>query len=63
MTDPICDAARRFVGLGFDTLRRTRTRSDGTTVEVPAIDALFQAVEHLRGHADDASLTRLLWNG
>jgi len=154
MTDPVCDAARRFIGLGFDTLRRAvdglsaealnwkpagdetnsiavlathaahatrllvhmaaglelpprdrpaefaasvdgpgpllalidhlaaecdtvldgaagtdwtapraRTRSDGTSVEVPAIDALFQAVEHLRGHADEASLTRHLWNG
>lgn len=41
---------------------RRRTRSDGETVEVTAAEALIQAVDHLRGHADEASLTRHIWS-
>jgi hypothetical protein len=40
---------------------RQRRRDGGEVVEVPAVEALFHAVEHLRGHADEASLTRHLW--
>lgn len=41
---------------------RRRTRSDGEVVEVTAAHLLVQAVEHLRGHADEASLTRHVWS-
>jgi hypothetical protein len=37
---------------------RTRTRGDGSTSEMPAAYALIHAIEHLRGHVDEASLTR-----
>jgi hypothetical protein len=40
---------------------RTRTRSGGESVESPAAAFLMQAVVHLRGHADEASLTRHFW--
>lgn len=40
---------------------RTRRRDDGSLIEASAAVALFHAVEHLRGHADEASLTRHLW--
>ncbi len=40
---------------------RQRRRDDGEVVEIPAAEALFHAVEHLRGHADEASLTRHFW--
>ncbi len=40
---------------------RERRRDGGEVVEIPAAEALFHAVEHLRGHADEASLTRHLW--
>jgi hypothetical protein len=40
---------------------RERRRDSGEVVQIPAAEALFYAVEHLRGHADEASLTRHLW--
>jgi len=40
---------------------RTRHRDDGSLIEMSAAAALFHAVEHLRGHADEAALTRHLW--
>jgi hypothetical protein len=39
---------------------RHRTRGDGTTSEMPAAYALIHGIDHLRGHADEASLTRHL---
>lgn len=40
---------------------RQRRRDAGDVVEIPAAEALFHAVDHLRGHADEASLTRHFW--
>lgn len=40
---------------------RQRMRDNGEVIEIPAAEALFHAVEHLRGHADEASLTRHFW--
>jgi hypothetical protein len=40
---------------------RQRQRDGGEVVEIPAAEALFHAVDHLRGHADEASLTRHFW--
>jgi len=40
---------------------RERRRDSGEVVHIPAAEALFHAVEHLRGHADEASLTRHFW--
>ncbi len=40
---------------------RQRTRDDGEVVETSASYYLIHAVEHLRGHADEASLTRHMW--
>jgi hypothetical protein len=37
---------------------RTFTRADGTTAEMTAAWALVHGVDHLRGHADEAALTR-----
>jgi hypothetical protein len=41
--------------------RRRRTRDDGEVVDESAAYVLLHAVEHLRGHADEASLTRHAW--
>ena len=40
---------------------RTRRRDDGSISEMTAAEALLFAVTHLRGHADEAALTRHLW--
>lgn len=40
---------------------RKRRRDGGEVVQIPAAEALFHAVDHLRGHADEASLTRHCW--
>lgn len=40
---------------------RERKRSGGEIVERSAASVLIQAVTHLRGHADEASLTRHMW--
>lgn len=40
---------------------RERKRSSGEIVERSAASYLIQAVTHLRGHADEASLTRHMW--
>ena len=56
-----CAAVLEAAGsIDWGTLRR-RHRDDGSIVEMPAADALFHAVEHLRGHADEAALTRHVW--
>ena len=40
---------------------RQRRRDNGEVVQMSAVEALLHAVEHLRGHADEASLTRHFW--
>jgi hypothetical protein len=40
---------------------RTRRRDDGSIVEMSTAEALLFAVTHLRGHADEAALTRHFW--
>ncbi len=42
---------------------RLRTRGDGSTSEMPAAYALIHGIDHLRGHADEASLTRHVVGG
>lgn len=37
---------------------RCRTRADGSVWEISAAYAMLHAVDHLRGHADEAALTR-----
>jgi len=37
---------------------RTFPRADGTTAEMTAAWALIHGIDHLRGHADEAALTR-----
>lgn len=37
---------------------RSFTRADGSIAEMTAAFALLHAIDHLRGHADEASLTR-----
>ena len=41
--------------------RRQRGRDGGEIVEMSAAGALIKAVTHLRGHADEAALTRHMW--
>lgn len=56
-----CAAVLEAAGpIDWGALRR-RHRDDGSIVEMPAADALFHAVTHLRGHADEAALTRHFW--
>jgi hypothetical protein len=40
---------------------RARRRDDGSIVEMTSAEALLFAVTHLRGHADEAALTRHFW--
>jgi len=40
---------------------RQRRRDDGSISEMAAGEALLFAVTHLRGHAEEAALTRHLW--
>lgn len=50
-------------GGGFDWgAKIRRTRSTGEAVELSAAQLLLHAVTHLRGHADEAALTRHLWS-
>lgn len=46
--------------IDWGTVREFR-RADGTVREMTAAFALVHAVDHLRGHADEAALTRHLW--
>lgn len=55
----ILDGAPDHVNWG-DT--RTRTRPDGSTADRTAAFWLVHAVEHLRGHADEAALTTHMWD-
>lgn len=41
---------------------RPVTRRDGSTMDVTAALWIVHIVEHLRGHADEAGLTRHVWN-
>ena len=42
-------------------MRKTHGRGGDSPPEVPAAFALIHATEHLRGHVDQMSLTRQLW--
>jgi len=56
-----CIAALDDAGrVEWDEMRQ-RKRSNGEIVETSAAYALIQAVVHLRGHTDEASLTRHMW--
>ncbi len=50
----------RAAGVDWGEVRR-RTRDDGSVMEMSAAYALLHAVDHLRGHTDEASLTRHVW--
>jgi hypothetical protein len=41
---------------------RSRTRADGSVWEMTAAYAMLHALDHLRGHADEAALTRHVLN-
>jgi hypothetical protein len=43
--------------------QRTLTRADGTVAEMTAAWALIHGIDHLRGHADEAALTRQVVTG
>ncbi|MFH1329462.1 MAG: DinB family protein [Actinomycetota bacterium] len=47
-------------GIDWSTPRQRR-RDDGSILEMSAAEALLFAVTHLRGHADEAALTRHFW--
>jgi hypothetical protein len=56
-----CDAALDTAGsVGWSDTRQRR-RHDGSVNEVSVAYVLLHAVTHLRGHADEASLTRHAW--
>jgi DinB superfamily len=57
-----CDTIlQACAGLDWSTPRQRR-RDDGALVEMSAAEALLFAVTHLRGHADEAALTRHFWS-
>ncbi len=47
--------------MDWAALRRTQGRGGDVPTEVSAAFALIHATEHLRGHVDQISLTRQLW--
>jgi hypothetical protein len=47
--------------VNWGTSRKTRGRGGDAPPEVPAAYALIHATEHLRGHVDQVSLMRTLW--
>ncbi len=53
-------ALEAAAGTDWDNTREW-TRAGGGTMEVTAAYALIHALEHLRGHVDQASLVRHLW--
>ena len=56
-----CDALLdTMAGIDWGAMRQRR-RDDGSISEMSAAEALLFAVTHLRGHADEAALTRHLW--
>jgi len=56
-----CDAILEpCAGIDWSTPRQRR-RDDGSILEMSAAEALLFAVTHLRGHADEAALTRHFW--
>jgi hypothetical protein len=56
-----CDALLGAAGpIEWSAVRR-RSRDDGSIAAWSAAYALFHAIDHLRGHADEASLTRHVW--
>jgi hypothetical protein len=56
-----CDAILEpCAGIDWSTPRQRR-RDDGSILEMSAVEALLFAVTHLRGHADEAALTRHFW--
>lgn len=70
------DAFRRIVGgladdclaalqaadaVDWTTMRATQGRGGNAPPEIPAAYALIHATEHLRGHVDQVSLMRRLW--
>lgn len=56
----ILDAAPDSIDWGT---ARSRPRPDGSAFELPAAYWVLHAIEHLRGHADEAMLTRHLADG
>lgn len=48
--------------MDWAALRRTQGRGGDAPPEVSAAFALIHATEHLRGHVDQISLTRQLWD-
>jgi len=58
-----CLAALRSAEAGdWNAMRQTQGRGGDAPAEVPAAYALIHATEHLRGHVDQAALTRSLWD-
>ncbi len=47
--------------MDWNAMRQTQGRGGDAQPEVPAAYALIHATEHLRGHVDQATLTRSLW--
>jgi hypothetical protein len=56
-----CGAALDSAGTVDWSISRPWKRASGEVVEVSPAYAVLHGVEHLRGHVDQASLTRHLW--
>jgi hypothetical protein len=55
------EALRSADSVDWTAMRATQGRGGDAPPEVPAAYALIHATEHLRGHVDQVSLIRQLW--
>jgi len=61
MSDDCIEALRSADSVDWSAMRRTQGRGGDAPEEVAAAYALIHATEHLRGHVDQISLMRQLW--
>ena len=61
LADDCLSALQAAVAVDWTAMRPTHGRGGDAPPEVAAAYALIHATEHLRGHVDQVSLTRRLW--
>jgi hypothetical protein len=61
LADECLAALQSADAVDWTAMRQTHGRGGDAPPEVPAAYALIHATEHLRGHVDQVSLTRRLW--
>jgi hypothetical protein len=61
MTDDCLSALSSVESVDWSTMRATQGKGGDAAPEVSAAYAIIHATEHLRGHVDQVSLMRALW--